>query len=105
MGWYDDTILHIGLKTHKVGRKAANAWGFYDMHGNVLEWCYDYYEPYAMGDQVDPIGAKSGRDHVLRGGCFRYREDNCMSSSRFFNPAKGRRYEFGVRLCCSNLIK
>ena len=105
MGWYDNTVLHIGLKTHKVGRKAANAWGFYDMHGNVLEWCHDYYEPYAMGDQVDPIGAKSGRDHVLRGGCFRYWEDNCKSSSRFFNPAKGRSYEFGVRLCCSNLIK
>ncbi len=55
-------------KTTAVGSFAANPWGLYDMHGNVLEWCWDWYDYYSSGAQTDPVGAASGTYRVLRGG-------------------------------------
>ena len=57
-----------GNSTHPVGQKEANPWGLYDMHGNVSEWCWDWYGDYPDGAQTDPVGAASGNDRVLRGG-------------------------------------
>jgi formylglycine-generating enzyme required for sulfatase activity len=64
-GWYGD---NSGETTHPVGRKKANAWGLYDMHGNVFEWCWDWYGLYATDAQMDPSGAASGSYRVRRGG-------------------------------------
>jgi len=64
-GWYWD---NSNSRTHEVGKKPANAWGLYDMHGNVREWCFDWYGTYASGSQTNPTGASSGTDRVLRGG-------------------------------------
>ena len=97
MGWYSG---NSGSETHPVGQKRTNAWGFYDMHGNVWEWCSDWFGSYE-GDATDPIGAASGVNRVLRGGSWDSLARFCRSAFRFrLNPGN-RRDGDGFRLCCS----
>lgn len=65
--WYD---ANSDRKTHPVARKKPNAWGLYDIHGNILEWCQDWYDDYQKGKVIDPKGASSGQHKVLRGGAW-----------------------------------
>jgi len=76
-GWYDE---NSGSKTHPVGQKAANAWGLYDMHGNVYEWVWDWYDDYGSGKQTDPVGPSSGTLRVRRGGSWYYGAGFCRSA-------------------------
>ena len=69
--WDGDYNSGIDYKqTRDVGQYSPNAWGFYDMHGNVREWVADWYGEYAVGPLTDPSGATSGSMHVVRGGAW-----------------------------------
>ena len=94
-GWY---IANSGKMSHPVGEKPANAWGLHDMHGNVMEWCWDWYGPYPDGAQADPQGASSGSARVYRGGNFLYPAQFVRSAYRNFNAPSFRFYLFGFRL-------
>ncbi|MCP4663107.1 MAG: formylglycine-generating enzyme family protein [bacterium] len=65
--WFDD---NSGNEAHPVAKKEPNPWGLYDMHGNVLEWCWDVFAEYDTGPAADPRGPKSGALRVLRGGSY-----------------------------------
>jgi formylglycine-generating enzyme required for sulfatase activity len=79
--WYDD---NSGLSTHPVGLKKPNAWGLYDMHGNVFEWCQDWLgEDYYAKSSVDnPTGPVTGWDRVIRGGSWNNQAKHCRSAVR-----------------------
>lgn len=72
--------------THLVGMQKPNAWGIYDMYGNLQEWCMDWYQnPYSLGDAVDPLGPEVGDSHVVRGGGWGDFPDNARSAYRNAN--------------------
>ena len=98
MGWYYD---NSESKTHEVKGKKANAWGFYDMHGNVLEWCQDWYGTYSSEAVTDPTGSASGVNRVLRGGGWEYFARGCRSANRYGSGPGSRDDYCGFRLACS----
>jgi formylglycine-generating enzyme len=103
-GWYrgntrDMTTLQ--RSPFPVGQKKPNAFGLYDMHGNVLEWCWDFFAPYTAETQVDPTGPATGDRRVYRGGCWDFEELNCRSAYRFRQHVNFRFFYNGFRVAMS----
>ena len=92
--WYKD---NAGEKTHPVAQLKPNAWGLYDMHGNVWEWVQDWYQRYSAEAVTDPQGPASGTHRSRRGGAWNSLDQICRSANRY--SVTGYRDDFlGFRL-------
>jgi formylglycine-generating enzyme required for sulfatase activity len=80
--WYCD---NSGIETHPVGQKLPNPWRLFDVHGNVGEWCQDWYGNYPSGTVTDPQGPDTGQHRVYRGGSWSHSGGWCRSAQRFHN--------------------
>ncbi|MBQ6657324.1 MAG: formylglycine-generating enzyme family protein [Ottowia sp.] len=99
--WYRD---NSDGRTHPVGEKLPNAWGLYDMYGNVWEWVADWYDGnyYASSSDTDnPHGPSAGTQRVVRGGCWNIGAGNCRSANRAKGSPGIRDNDRGFRLALS----
>ena len=101
---YDPYSVRQGAgRTVAVGSLPPNAWGLHNMHGNVSEWCWDWYAPYQPGSAVGPDGPEDGTQRVRRGGgCFAFDRD-CRSANRHCSEPTVRTRSIGFRLARSPL--
>ncbi len=95
--WFEESASRT---THPVGEKSPNAWGLYDMHGNVREWCLDWFDSRyaAQSPTIDPRGTPSGLARVLRGGAWNADAAACRSAARHYHAPTYRDFATGFRV-------
>lgn len=98
VAWYTD---NSGDETHRVGKKSPNELGLYDMSGNVMEWCSDWYGDYSSAEQTNPKGPDSGTSRVCRGGSWFFNARICRCSYRRSYDPGYLSTDLGLRLCLS----
>ncbi len=87
-----------GKKLHPVAKKRPNAWGLYDMHGNLFEWLQDWYGNYPSDSVTDSMKPSQGADLVFRGGSWNNLARNCPSGLRLGHTSDHRDSRLGLRL-------
>lgn len=95
--WYE---VNSGQQSHPVGTRQPNAWGFYDLHGNVAEWVQDFYDKsyYSGSPEKDPMGPTTGRKRVVRGGSWINQAFSCRSAARGYYSEDYTDSDFGFRI-------
>jgi len=116
--WFSDDAQGLGAngwfkgnsaqKTHPAGGKPANPWGLLDIHGNVFEWCNDWYQAdyYKTSPEKDPRGPDTGAKRLLRGGAWSSTPEKCTSAFRYSdmptNPDSCLGYDYYGFRCVKN---
>lgn len=95
IAWYGNSLFG---SVHAVGQKEPNAFGLYDMLGNVSEWCQDFYGPYSAEGQADPRGPSSGKLRIVRGGSYISSKKYCRASVRDAYPPEYKYRALGFRV-------
>jgi len=97
--WNGSPEGKYGKETTEVGSFPVNAWGLSDMHGNVWEWCEDWFGGYSPGEQTDPQGNSNDRYRVLRGGSWSANPEHCRAAFRYGGVSANRNQYVGFRVC------
>jgi uncharacterized repeat protein (TIGR02543 family) len=99
--WYEvnpGAYPYLYAVTRETGLKPPNAWGLYDMHGNVSEWCWDWFDDYGIGPQTDPTGAAWGDERTRRGGSVGAGDSQLRSAFRDYDNPGDRGTTVGFRV-------